>query len=99
MLSPNISAASNRRAKELDFLREAVKKAGMPDIILLCAGAGGSENDIKFREALGVEGTYAYNWGTESYTSEYQENMLSNAMDTFVKYAKPLSCSDCRRRL
>ena len=88
LAKPEYFGSVEQARKELDFLREAVKKTGMPDIILLCAGAGGSENDIKFREALGVEGTYAYNWGTESYTSEYQENMLSNAMDTFVKYAK-----------
>ena len=88
LAKPEYFGSAEKAREELDYLRNAVKKAGMPDIILLCAGGGCAENDIKFREALGVEGTYAYNWGTESYTSEYQENMLSNAMDTFDKYAK-----------
>src|SRR5699024_6770588 len=44
--------------------------------------------EIELREALGVEGTYAYNWGTSSYTSEYQEEMLSGAAERFAKYAK-----------
>ncbi len=87
LAKPEYFGSIEQARKELDFLREAVKKAGMPDIILLCAGGSGTENDIKFREALGVEGTYAYNWGTESYTAEYQENMLTNAMETFSQYA------------
>ena len=88
LVSPGYFGSVEQARKELDFLREAVKKEGFSDIILLCAGGGSSKEEIELREALGVDGTYAYNWGTSSYTSEYQEEMLSGAAERFAKYAK-----------
>lgn len=72
----------------MDFMREECKKAGFDGMILWCAGGGGTENGIKYREALGVEGSYAYNWGSNSFTSEYQEGCLSGAADAMIEYAK-----------
>ena len=72
----------------MDFMREECKKAGFDGMILWCAGGCGGENGIKYRDELGVEGSYAYNWGSNSYTSEYQEGCLSGAADTTIEFSK-----------
>ena len=90
LIKPEYFGSVEQARKEMDFLREAVRKEGMPDIILLCAGSGTSKDGIELREALGVEGTYAYNWGTNSYTSDYQKDMLTDASNIFASYAKSI---------
>lgn len=87
LAKPEYFGSVEKAREEMDFLRRAVKEAGMPDIILMCAGGGASEKGLAFREALGVEGTYAYNWGPDSYTSSFQESCLSNAMEFFAANA------------
>lgn len=88
LAKPEYFGSVEKAREEMDFLRNAVKEAGMPDIILLCAGGGGSEKSIDYAEALGVEGMYAYNWGTESYTAEFQQGCLTNAAENVARYAK-----------
>ena len=90
LVTPEYFGSVEQARKEMDFLRNAVKKAGFPDILLLCAGSGGTKDGIALREALSVEGTYAYNWGTESYTAQYQKERLSEMADTFAEYAADL---------
>ncbi len=87
LAKPEYFGSVEKAREEMDYLRRAVKEAGMPDIILLCAGGGVSEKGLAFREAVGVEGSYAYNWGPDSYVSSYQETCLSNAMEFYAKNA------------
>lgn len=83
---------SEKGAKEaLTFLREATKAAGFPDVIILCAGGAGGAESIRYRENIGVEGSYNYNLGTESYSSDFQKGVFEEAMTDFAENAKTLA--------
>lgn len=90
LITPDYFGSVEQARKEMDFLRAYAKREGFDDIILLCAGGGMSEGGVKLREALGVEGTYSYNWGTNSYTAAYQEEQLTTAAEIMHTYADKL---------
>lgn len=84
LITPDYFGSVETARECLDFMKEECRKAGFDGMILWCAGAGGGEKGIKLRESLGVDGSYAYNWGSNSYTSSYQENRIANTAETFV---------------
>ena len=70
---------------EMDYLRQQVKNLGFDDLILLFAGASGSSaTKIANMETVGADGSYSYNWGTQSYTSAYQQSVITGVSDTFA---------------
>lgn len=72
----------------LDYMREECKKAGFDGMILWSASGAAGEDSIQRLESVGVEGCYAYNWGTPSYTSTYQETRLQSAGESAHNYGK-----------
>jgi|GEM_PF-1863757 len=76
---------------EMDYLKSEVKKAGFDDLILLFAGGASIDPNVAIaKEFVGAGGTYSYNWGTASYSSDYQKAMISSVGDSLKKNSEHL---------
>ncbi|UKS28098.1 Ig-like domain-containing protein [Paenibacillus sp. HWE-109] len=66
---------------ELDNLRSEVRKAGIPDIILLNVYNGTDPGQLKKRKDAGFDGVYAYSWGSFGGHPEFQKLKMTQEKD------------------
>ena len=77
---------SNAACKtELDYLREEVKKLGFDDLIILASNAWDSQTLLD----AGLDGCYAYNWGTKGYDVDYSIGRIKSCADVGKTYTVP----------
>lgn len=77
---------SNAACKaELDYLRNEVKKLGFDDLIILASNAW----DSKSLADAGLDGCYAYNWGTSGYDVDYSIGRITSCAAVGATYTVP----------
>lgn len=77
---------SNAACKtELDYLREKVKELGFDDLIILASNAWDSDTLAK----AGLDGCYAYNWGTKGYDIDYSIGRITSCAAVGKTYTVP----------
>lgn len=70
---------------ELDYLRGEVKKLGFDDLIILASHATDSDTLVN----AGLDGCYAYNWGTSGYDVDYSIGRITACADIGKTYTVP----------
>ena len=70
---------------ELDYLRQEVKKLGFDDLIILASNATDSDTLLY----AGLDGCYAYNWGTAGYDVDYSIGRIVSCADIGKTYTVP----------
>ena len=73
------------KVKEMfDYLEEEVKKLGYDGMLYLASDAAGKQ-----MEAMGFDGSYAYNWGTSGYSLDHNMNSILNSAKYTGMYTVP----------
>lgn len=70
---------------ELDYLRSKVKELGFDDLIILASNA--TDSDMLLN--AGLDGCYAYNWGTSGYDLDYSISRILACADVGKTYTVP----------
>ena len=80
----DMGGAANAKT-ELDYLRGEVKKLGFDDLIILASNVTDSDTLVN----AGLDGCYAYNWGTKGYDVDYSIGRITDCANVGKTYTVP----------